>query len=98
MTLSKEVYAEFESIVGPENISDDPAILDSYSYSLSQTSLHMGPSYGVFTPRGEAVLMPGCTEEVQAIVKLCNKYKLRLKSSSTFWSAMGYPSYDHTIQ
>jgi hypothetical protein len=98
MTLSREVYAEFESIVGPQNISEDPAILDSYTYSLSQTSLHMGPFYNVYTPRGEAVLLPGCTEEVQAIVRLCNKYKLKLKSSSTFWSAMGYPSYEKTIQ
>jgi glycolate oxidase len=98
MTLSREVYAEFESIVGPQNISEDPAILDSYTYSLSQTSLHMGPFYNVYTPRGEAVLLPGCTEEVQAIVRLCNKYKLKLKSSSTFWSAMGYPSYENTIQ
>jgi hypothetical protein len=98
MPLSKEIYAEFESIVGPANISNDPAILDSYIYSMSQTSLHMGPSYGAFTPRGAAVLLPGCTEEVQAIVKLCNKYKLPLKSSSTFWAAMGYPSEPDTIQ
>ena len=98
MALSREVYAEFESIVGPENISEDPAILDSYTYSLAQTSLHMGPAYNVYTPRGEAVLLTASTEEVQAIVKTCNKHKLRLKSSSTFWSAMGYPSYENTIQ
>jgi glycolate oxidase len=98
MALSREIYSELESIVGPENISEDPAILDSYVYSLSQTSLHMGPFYDVCTPRGEAVLLPGCTEEVQAIVKVCNKYKIKLKSSSTFWSAMGYPSYENTVQ
>ena len=42
--------------------------------------------------------MPGSTEEVQAIVKLCNKYKIKFKASTTFWSAQGYPSEDDTIQ
>jgi hypothetical protein len=98
VVLSPEVYSEFEDIVGPENISQDPAILDSYTYSLSQTSLHMGPAYNVYTPRGEAVLLPANTEEVQAIVRLCNKHRIKLKASSTFWSGMGYPSYENTIQ
>jgi len=87
MALSKEVYQEFEAIVGAENISDDPALLDSYRYLLCQTSNHLGPFYNTFTPRGEAVLMPGSTEEVQAIVKVCNKYKIKVKASTTFWGA-----------
>ncbi len=44
------------------------------------------------------MLLPGSTEEVQAIVKVCNKYKVKFKASSTFWSAMGYPSHDGAIQ
>jgi glycolate oxidase len=98
MALSRDVYREFEDVVGKRYISDDPALLDSYSYLLSHTSLHMGPFYDTYTPRGDAVLLPACTEEVQAIVKLCNKHGLRVKASSTFWGAMGYPSYDNTIQ
>jgi len=98
MALSKEAYREFEDIVGPRYISADPVLLDSYSYLLSHTSLHMGPAYDVYTPRGEAVLLPASTEEVQAIVRLCNKYKMQLKASSTFWGAMGYPSDKNCIQ
>ena len=99
MALSREIYQAFEDIVGPEYISDDPALLDSYTYPMATTSLHMGPCYNIFTPRGQAVLLPGSTEEVQAIVKLCNKYKIKFKASSTFWSPMGYPSEDkNTIQ
>ena len=98
MTLSKNVYKAFEDIVGTTNISDDPAVLDSYRYSLAHTAIHLGPYYNTFTPRGAAVLMPGSTEEVQAIVKLCNKYKIKFKASSTFWSAQGYPSEEDTIQ
>jgi glycolate oxidase len=87
-----------EHIVGANNISDDPAVLDSYRYSLAHTAIHLGPFYSTFTPRGAAVLMPGSTEEVQAIVKLCNKYKIKFKASSTFWSAQAYPSEEDTIQ
>lgn len=98
MALSREAYQELEDIVGKDYISEDPAILDSYTYSLCSTSLHLGPFWRVFTPRGEAVLLPGSTKEVQAIVRVCNKYKIKLKASSTFWSAMGYPSNENTIQ
>ncbi|MBN1454199.1 MAG: FAD-binding oxidoreductase [Anaerolineales bacterium] len=98
MTLPKNVYEALEDIVGKVNISDDPAVLDSYRYSLAHTAIHLGPHYNTFTPRGAAVLMPGSTEEVQAIVKLCNKYKIKFKASSTFWSAQGYPSEEDTIQ
>jgi hypothetical protein len=97
MALSKEAYQALEDIVGPDNISDDPALLDSYRYPLSHTAIHLGPYYKVYTPRGAAVLLPGCTEEVQAIVKVCNKYKIKFKASSTFWSAMGYPSYEGSV-
>jgi glycolate oxidase len=98
MALSREAYQAFEDVVGPRNISDDPALLDSYRYPLSHTAIHLGPYYRVYTPRGEAVLLPGSTEEVQAIVKLCNKYRIKFKASSTFWSAMGYPNDENTIQ
>ncbi len=98
MVLASGVYQELEGIVGVNNISDDPALLDSYRYSLSQTAIHIGPYFNTFTPRGLAVLLPGNTEEVQAIVKACNKHKLKVKASTTFWSAMGYPSDENTIQ
>ncbi len=98
MTLPKNVYKALEDIVGAANISDDPALLDSYRYSLAHTAIHLGPYYDTHTPRGAAVLLPGSTEEVPAIVKLCNRYKIKFKASSTFWSAQGYPSEDDTIQ
>jgi hypothetical protein len=97
MTLTKAVYREFERIVGPKNISDDPAVLDTYVTPMAQSQHHMGPAYGVSTPRGLAVLMPGSTEEVQAIVKACNKHKIKFKASSTFWTSRGNISDDHAI-
>lgn len=98
MALSREVYQVFEDIVGKNNVSDDPALLDTYRYPLSHTAIHLGPYYRVYTPRGDAVIMPDNVEEVQAIVKICNKYRIRFKASSTFWSAMGFPCEEGTVQ
>jgi hypothetical protein len=98
MSLSQEIYQAFEDVVGASNISEDPGLLDSYLYPLSATSLHLGPYYNVYSPRGAAVVLPANTEEVQAIVKLCNLYKIGFKASSTFWSGMGYPNTEDVIQ
>jgi glycolate oxidase len=98
MTLASNAYHALEDIVGAEHISEDPAVLDSYRYSLAHTAIHLGPYYDTFTPRGEAVLLPGSTEEVQAIVRLCNEFNIRFKAASTFWSAQAYPSEEGAIQ
>ncbi len=89
MAIPREAYREMEDVVGPDNISDDPALCDTYMYPLSHTAIHLGPWYGVFTPRPAAVVLPESTEEVQGIVRVCNKYRIKFKASSTFWSARG---------
>jgi hypothetical protein len=97
MKIAKSIYREFEKIVGPHNLSDDPAVLDSYVTPMAQSQHHMGPAYGFTTPRGLAVLMPGSTEEVQAIVRTCSKHKIKFKASSTFWTSRGNISDDYAI-
>ena len=98
MALPKEIYQALEDIVGPRYISDDPAVLVTYQFPLAVTSIHLGPFYRTYTPRGGAVLLTGCAEEVQKIVKVCNRYKVKYKASSTFWGAMGFPSHDDAVQ
>jgi len=84
MALEKHIYKIFEDIVGPENISQEPAVLDSYSWRQGQ-----GARMDKFVPRFEAIILPKYTEEVQAIVKLCNRYMLQFKASSTDWATAG---------
>ena len=74
MALSKEVYKEFEDVVGPDNITNDPVMMPAY--------------FGI---DHAAVVLPKNTEEVQAIVKLCNKHKLTFASGSTGWMGMFPP-------
>jgi hypothetical protein len=98
MALAKEIYQALEDIVGPDYISDDPALLDSYIYPQNATSVHLGPFYHVYTPRSGAVLLPANVEEVQKIVRVCNKFKVKFKASSTFWGGMGYISHEDSVQ
>jgi glycolate oxidase len=80
MTLKKEIYKALEDVVGPENISEDPVILDAYAW---RSGLIAG--LDKFIPRFEAVTLPKDTKEVQAIVRLCNRYKMQFKASCTGW-------------
>ncbi|MHA1300162.1 MAG: FAD-binding oxidoreductase [Candidatus Helarchaeota archaeon] len=88
MVLDKKVYEEFEKVLGPENISDDPVITDTYAYNWCVEFLNVmdgkeGEDIHGFYYRPEAVVLPSTTEEVQKIVKLCKKYGLKFKASST---------------
>ena len=86
MTLSREVYKALEDIVGEDNITDEPATMDSYAYQLWA---EMRKSGDCFLPPPDAALLPCSTEEVQAIVKVCNKYKIKYKAYSTGWGVHG---------
>ncbi len=80
MALSKEIYRAFEDIVGNENVSNHPAIIDSYGLGWQRPG---------FVERFAAIVLPKDTAEVQAIIKLCNKHRIPFKASSTgfgFWN------------
>ena len=77
MALNRDFYKALEDILGPEYVSDDPAITETYA-NVVRAGLRV-------TPRFEAITLPDSTEQVQAIVKLCNKHKVQYKASSTGW-------------
>jgi hypothetical protein len=83
MTISNEAYQALEDIVGPDNVSREPAILDSYSWMWENELLTQDCSG--FDGRPGAVLLPGSTEEVQAVVRACNRYGMKVKPFSTGW-------------
>ena len=85
MALKKEAYLALEDVVGPEYITDEPAILDSYCYVWGN-QIWFGDK---FSPRPDAVILPGSTEEVQAIVKVCNRYGVKYRAHATGHSPMG---------
>src|SRR5512136_1976808 len=77
MALKRDFYKALEDILGTEYVSDDPAITETYANPVR---------HGLaVAPRFEAITLPNSTEQVQAIVKLCNKHKVQFKASSTGW-------------
>ena len=81
--LSDDAYRALEDIVGAENVSRDAAVLDTYAFQYLAELIR--PEHSHFMPRHAAVALPASTEEVQAIVRLANKYGLKVKPTGTGW-------------
>ncbi len=78
MKLTKDEYKYLEDIVGPEYISQDPVIMETYCQVWGNKlafgdKRHHPPA---------AVLLPGNVEEIQKIVKFCNKAGILFKPSA----------------
>ncbi len=97
MALQKDVYQVFSDIVGPENITDEPVILDGYTFNWL-VEFNPGPGPGKYMEnRPEAILLPGSVEEVQATVKTCNRYGVKFKAISTGYGSHGFPAQEGVI-
>ncbi len=94
MALNRNAYKALEDIVGADNISEEPAVLDAYALHWGLKAFTGNP----FGRRHEAVLLPGSTEDVQVIVKICNQYKVKFKALSTGWGSMNGPGGEGVIQ
>lgn len=93
MTLKQDIYQAFEDVVGTNYITEDTAI--QYSYA-KRSGLCAGPDQ--FVQTFDAILLPKSTTEVQAIVKLCNRFKIQFKASSTGWAFFCDPSTSGVIK
>jgi glycolate oxidase len=79
MSLSQYLYKTLENVVGPENISDREWVQAAYR--------HPSPGTSQKPASPEAVILPGSTEEVQAIIKICNRYKIKYVPMTSLFSA-----------
>ena len=90
--IPRDAYLAIEDIVGPDNVSDDPAFLDSYAFQWLAELVR--PKRSHYMPRPWAVVLPGSTEEVAAVTKVCNKYGTKVKPISTGWYHWAAPMKD----
>ena len=81
MSLTKEAYQALESIVGEENISNDPVICEAQIGGAGGTNVW---DKGAIRPA--CVVLPKTTREVQDIVLIANRYKLPYIPTSTSMS------------
>lgn len=79
MGLTKDAYLALEDIVGSENITEDPALRDTYNMVWGNKLVFDEK----WSTRPGAVILPGSTEEVQAIVRVCNRHKITFKPFSS---------------
>lgn len=68
MSISKEAYQELAAVVGDAYISDKEYILSGNRVKTPEIPFEYHSA--------DAILLPGSTEEVQKIVKICNKYRI----------------------
>ena len=97
MALPRQFYQVFSDLVGSENISEEPLILDGYTFNWL-VEFSPGSAPGKYMQhRPEAILLPGSVEEVQAIVKACNHYGVKYKAISTGYGSHGFPQQEGVI-
>ncbi len=94
--LEKNVYDALKRVVGARYISQDPAVMDTYGFQWCNEieSAQRGEEPQRFGVRPLAVLLPASTEEVQAIVRLCNKHNVGFKALTTGmgpWAGLSIP-------
>jgi glycolate oxidase len=83
MALPGDVYRELEDILGAKNISENPAVLDAYAYFGAFMLTPSPKPEDRYLLKPEAVVLPGSTEDVQAIIKLCSRRGIKFRASST---------------
>jgi glycolate oxidase len=91
--ISDEAYRQLKEAVGPENVSREPAVLEGYAW---QPFLNDDPALWIRRP--VAAVLPGSTEEVQAVVRICNRHGLKFKALSTGWGAASGPTTEDVVQ
>ncbi|MFP3975616.1 MAG: FAD-binding oxidoreductase [Dehalococcoidia bacterium] len=97
MGISKEAYTVLEDIVGKEYISDDPAICEGYRAGPGGYECGLGYER-VMTYIPGCIIMPLTTEEVQSIVKVCNRYGIPYVPYSTgFYGARSHPHVENCL-
>ena len=60
MALNRDFYKAVEDVIGPEYISDDPVVTESYAFPIRAAT---APPKDVYQPRYEAVTLPASTKE-----------------------------------
>ncbi|MCP4716056.1 MAG: FAD-binding oxidoreductase [Deltaproteobacteria bacterium] len=97
MAFSDIAYKALQDIVGDENVSNDPAICQAYSRVQWLPSGVMQRERCGLNMRPACVVMPGSTAEVQAIVKVANRYRFPFIPRGSGFTFSAFPLQAGTI-
>ncbi len=87
------IYQDLEKIVGAENVSAEPAVLDSYVWQSLP-----GEDADIWLHRPLAVVLPGSAGEVREVAMLCREEGLRCTAYATGWGVFGAPTSEDVVQ
>ncbi len=95
--MDRNVYKAMADVVGQEFISDDPVVLETYSFNWLTEFLPGAAPCKYMPHRPAAVVLPGSVEEVQQVVKICNRYGVKYKALSTGYGSHSLPGQGNVV-
>ena len=88
----QQILKAFQAALGADNVRDNPATVNAYFGDFLPPKL-----LGMSMPP-EFVVLPNGTMEIQAVIKICNRYKIPfIPVGSNQWSLTGSPNRPHTV-
>ena len=88
----QQILQAFQAALGIENVKDNPATMNAYFGDWLPPKL-----LGMSMPP-EFVVLPSSTLEVQAVIKICNRFKVPfIPVGSNQWSLTGSPNRQGTV-
>jgi glycolate dehydrogenase FAD-linked subunit len=97
MAISKEAYKMLESVVGVENISEDPTMLDVYGFHFLAELQRKGTGTKFLPQKAGAVVLPASEMEVKGIISVCNRFGLKSKAHSTAFGSWNAHSWEDAV-
>jgi glycolate oxidase len=91
MALERDAYKALEAVVGPRYVTEDPGILTGYHYSWGNPQGRWAPVPPV------AVVLPENTKQVQGVIEVCGRYKLKFKAHSTGYCSLAFPGIEGSL-
>ena len=88
----EEIFNAFEAALGNGNVKDNPATVNAYFGDFLPPKI-----LGMSMPP-EFVVLPNGTMETQAVIKICNRYKIPfIPVGSNQWSLTSAPNRPNTV-
>ena len=97
MAISESAYNLMQEVVGGDNISADPTILDVYSFHFLAELQRGGTGTKFLNQKPGAVVLPGSAEEVSKVLAICNRFGLKSKAHSTAFGAWNAHSWEDVV-
>ena len=97
MAFSDIAFRALQDVLGEENVTNDPVVCQAYSRVQWLPSGVLQRERCGLDMRPACVVMPGSTEEVQAIIKLANRYKFPFIPRGSGFTFSAFPTQAGTI-